>query len=200
MKRSSEIAFVWNVPNAMSLLRLALIPAFTVLYLCKQDPWAFAALFLSGMTDCLDGYFARKLNQVTECGKLLDPLADKLTQFMVVVCLTTRYKEILPLALICFVKELLQGIGGLILLRHHNVVRGAKWFGKVSTVLFYACMLALVLWRDIMLTIPWVLILVVSVAGLSMVGAFFGYLTIYIKLLRQSKREKTPSDEGSHSV
>ena len=132
-----NVSWKWNVPNSLSLLRLALVPAFAVLYLMQRDLWAFALLAVSGLTDCLDGFIARRFNQITDCGKLLDPLADKLTQVTVVICLTTRYPQVLPLTIICFVKELCQGIGGIILLRGRCEVRGAKWFGKVSTVVFY---------------------------------------------------------------
>ena len=73
-----NVRWQWNIPNALSLLRLLLIPVFGVLYLAKQDAWAFGVWIFSGGTDMLDGMIARKCNQITECGKLLDPLADKL--------------------------------------------------------------------------------------------------------------------------
>ena len=129
-----NVQWKWNVPNALSLLRLALVPTFSVLYLLQLDYWAFGALALSGITDFLDGFIARRFNQITDCGKLLDPLADKLTQVMVVVCLTTRFRELLPLTVICFIKELCQAVGGMILLHSGCQVRGSKWFGKVATV------------------------------------------------------------------
>ncbi len=189
-----NIRWKWNVPNVLSLLRLALIPCFAALYFCGQEIWAFITLLISGVTDCLDGYIARRFGQITDCGKLLDPLADKLTQVAVVVCLTTTYPELLPLAIICAVKELCQGIGGLILLRSRCEVRGAKWFGKMSTVVFYVCMLALVLGQD---RLPqwasWGLIVLASVTTL---WAFFGYMRIFIRIFRGEKAPlATPEQE-----
>ena len=148
------------------------------------------------VTDLLDGVIARKFNQVTECGKLLDPLADKLTQVAVVICMTTRYPEILPLTVLCFAKELFQGIGGLILLRGNHIVRGAKWFGKVSTVLFYACMAAIVLWSDVMSPAAfWAL---VGVVGATMLYAFVRYMYMFIQLRREARREQAvPVETGN---
>ncbi len=143
-----NVEWKWNIPNTLSLLRLALVPVFTVLYLTHHDMLAFAVLMLSGVSDALDGFIARRFNQITDCGKLLDPIADKLTQVMVVICLTTRYTEIWPLAALCLGKEVAQTIGGIILLRGKCEVKGSKWFGKLSTVLFYASMLVIVLWHD----------------------------------------------------
>ena len=177
-----NVPWKWNVPNALSLLRLALVPTFSVLYLLQLDHWAFVALALSGVTDFLDGFIARRFDQITDCGKLLDPLADKLTQVMVVVCLTTRYRELLPLTIICFVKELCQGVGGMILLRSGCQVRGSKWFGKVATVVFYLCMLALVLWHDRLAM--WMVATLVAIASLTMLVAFAGYFRLFIQIHR----------------
>lgn len=179
--RIYHIAWKWNVPNVLSLVRIALIPVFTALYLTRHDGWAFAALALSGVTDVLDGWIARRFDQITDCGKLLDPLSDKLTQVAVAVALTTRLKELLPLAILCFVKEACQGVGGVILLSRRQTVRGSRWFGKMSTAVFYACMLALVLFPGMSPTIEWVLI---GVAGGCMLLAFLGYLQMFITLHR----------------
>lgn len=174
------VEWKWNIPNALSVLRILLVPVFMVLYLLQQDRWAFGVLLLSGVTDCLDGVIARRFDQITDCGKLLDPVSDKLTQVGVVVCLATRYPSLLPLAALCFVKELFQAIGGLILLKKRNTVRGSKWFGKLSTVVFYGCMLAIVLWSDDMPEPAlWSL---VGLAGLCMLLAFIGYLQMFIQI------------------
>lgn len=124
-----NIEWKWNIPNLLSLLRILLVPVFVILYLLSSDErmdlmyWSFGVLILSGVTDSLDGIIARKCNQITDLGKLLDPVADKLTQVAVVICLATRFSQLIPLVVICFVKELAQSIGGLILLRRGAEVR-----------------------------------------------------------------------------
>ena len=96
-----HVTWKWNIPNALSLLRIALVPVFLLLYLARLDRWAFAVLVLSGLTDALDGFIARRFNQITDCGKLLDPISDKLTQVAVVIALATRYGELWPLMVLC---------------------------------------------------------------------------------------------------
>ena len=189
-----NVEWKWNIPNALSVVRMALIPVFMTLYLLHFDLWAFAVLLVSGLTDAVDGFVARRFDMITDCGKLLDPLSDKLTQVAVVVCLTTRYTELLPLTVLCFAKELFQAIGGILLLKKNVQAQGARWFGKVSTVLFYATMLVIVLWSDVLAaTAPWVLWLLVSLVGISILCAFVGYLQMFIRIRRDvSKAPATP--------
>ena len=86
----TKLRWEWTVPNILSLFRIALIPVLVLTYLSCDDIWLPASvLVLSGLTDLLDGWIARHFNQISEIGKLLDPIADKLTQFTVVVCLAT---------------------------------------------------------------------------------------------------------------
>ena len=116
-----NIELKMNVPNALSLFRIALLPLFACLYLNggqnqTYSYLAFGVLILSGISDSLDGIIARKFNQITDLGKILDPLADKLTQVTVAVCLALRYRIVVYLLAICLVKEICQTIGGVILL------------------------------------------------------------------------------------
>ena len=76
-----------TVPNAMSALRILIVPFFAARYLLGDVPGAAALLVLSGLTDALDGFIARRFNQISELGKMLDPFADKLTQGVVALCL-----------------------------------------------------------------------------------------------------------------
>lgn len=177
-----RLKFVWNIPNTLSLVRLALLPFFALLYFNNEIYWALAVLLLSGLTDLFDGVIARKCNQITEIGKLLDPFADKITQVTVLVCLTVRTPALIPLLLVCFVKELLQAIGGFLLLSRFEIIRGSKWFGKVSTFTFYAVMLLVALWE----TMPDGLFTVlVALVAVTMLFSFFGYMRIFINLRRE---------------
>ena len=187
-----NVTWKWNVPNALSVLRILLVPVFLMLYLTRLDYWAFGVLVLSGVTDALDGFIARRYNQITDCGKLLDPISDKLTQVAVVVALATRFDELLPLAALCLVKESCQAIGGAIMLKRQCAVRGSKWFGKVSTVVFYASMSALVLF-DLSGFIRWLL---VGLAGGCMLVAFVGYLRIFIEVSREGKPVSAEAEKG----
>lgn len=182
-----RLKFVWNIPNVLSLVRLALLPVFAVLYLNNHLEWSLFALALSGLTDLFDGMIARKYNQITEIGKLLDPFADKLTQIVVLVCLTIRNPKLTVLVIICFAKELLQAIGGWILFSRKEIIRGSKWFGKVSTFTFYIVMLAIALWQGMP---PWLMMTLIALVAATMVFSFFMYLAVYFQLRRENGLSK----------
>lgn len=184
---------VWNVPNILSVIRLALVPLIAASFLLSnRNPdliYVFlVALIVSGLSDVVDGYIARKFNQITDIGKILDPLADKLTQLTVLVCLTIHYLEILPLTVICLCKEGMQLIGGLLLLNKGQKIRSSKWFGKMSTVTFYAAVVLLVAFPKMPSVLRWGLIILV---GGMMVFAFVNYTRIFKKTAEEMGSEET---------
>ncbi len=191
-----NVKFVWNIPNALSIVRLLLLPVFVVLILVVERDadvpvWSFVVLVLSGVTDSLDGIIARRFNQITDIGKLLDPVADKITQVTVVICLAVRYTVLIPLVVICLIKELIQAAGGYILLRRGEKIQGARWFGKVSTFVFYGAMALIVLLPDMP---NWVRIgLVVLVAAL-MLFSFIKYMMMFLHLRRDLPAKDNAAD------
>lgn len=177
-----NVKWEWTIPNVLSLVRIALLPVFAGMYLASAAYpslllWSFVVLVISGLTDLFDGWIARRFNQISEAGKLLDPLADKLTQLTVLICLATQYQELLWLVLISFAKELLQLIGGLLLLRRGDEVRGSQWFGKICTFVFYASMAAIVLFEDMLPAIRIALVVLISVL---MLITFLGYVRTFL--------------------
>lgn len=183
-----------TIPNALSIFRLLLLPVFAALYLMsKERPellyWSFGILVLSGLTDSLDGIIARRFNQISDLGKMLDPVADKITQVVVVICLAMRFRELIPLVVICFLKELAQAVGGLFLLKKGAAVHGAKWYGKVSTFVFYGAMALIVLLPNMPFALRIVLIVLVSVL---MLFSFFQYIRLFFGI---KKNMPAGSDE-----
>ena len=128
---------VWNVPNVLTMLRLALIPVFVILFVNGWKKAALAVFIAASLTDMLDGMLARKLNQITDFGKLFDPLADKLMVITALVCQTAA--GVFPLAAVIVVacKELLMVLGGFFML-NRNVVVYSNIFGKAAQVFFIA--------------------------------------------------------------
>ncbi len=125
-----------HIPNALTILRFILIP-FIITNIVKNNYLeAFIILTLSGLTDILDGFIARKFNFITTFGKLIDPLADKTTQISILV--TLALKDIIPMwiLMIVFIKEFVM-IAGASFLYGKELVVSSKWYGKLSTVLFY---------------------------------------------------------------
>jgi len=149
-KTDTNLNKILTIPNILSMVRLCLIPLFVWLY-CAKAMYARTAmvLVLSGITDLVDGFIARKFHMISNLGKILDPLADKLTQAAALFCLLTRFEHMLIPFIFIFVKEISSGIMGLIVVRKTGIVDGADWHGKVNTFLLYSMMILHVLWHDI---------------------------------------------------
>ncbi len=139
----------FTIPNILSYFRIILIPIYLYLYLNAEQAsdyyWAAGILLLSGITDSLDGIIARATGQITDLGKFLDPLADKLTQVAVIGAMVVKRPYILFLLILFVAKEMIMLINSVILYRRDIIMDGSKWFGKVATAIFYVCMFVLVL-------------------------------------------------------
>lgn len=141
---------IFTLPNLLSLVRIALIPLIVWAYCHRQNSLLTAALLLlSGVTDAADGLIARKCGAVSELGKALDPIADKLTQAAMLLCLVSRFPLMLLPFILLIVKETAVGLTGLQVIRKTGKVHGAVWHGKVTTVLLYGIMLLHLLWPAI---------------------------------------------------
>ena len=136
----------FTIPNLLSLLRLALIPVYATIYLDAGKPrLAAGILAFSCLTDLLDGLIARRLHMVSLLGKFLDPLADKITQLAVLLCLSTRYPLVKSLIPILLTKEILQCILAFLHFRNGKMLDGALWTGKISTAVLFSTLILLML-------------------------------------------------------
>lgn len=134
----------------MSVFRIVLIPFIAWLYVGKEMyAAALALLILSGVTDVADGWIARHFNVVSDFGKALDPVADKLTQGIVLICLSTKFPLMIVMILLLVAKESVIGISQLIMIRRTGEVYGAKWHGKINTVVIYLTMGVHMIWIKI---------------------------------------------------
>lgn len=150
---------ILTIPNLLSLLRLAMIPLLMWLYLKKQHyGWTVFVLILSAATDIADGIIARSFNMVSDFGKALDPVADKLTQIAMLFCLVSRFSNLLILLVLLVVKEIISGIMSLMAIRKTGKVYGADWHGKVTTVLLYSLMGLHIVWYNIPMMVSNILI------------------------------------------
>ena len=160
-----------TIPNLLSLFRLALIPVIVWLYIVMEDPfWTAAVLVLSGVTDIVDGIIARKCRMVSDFGKALDPVADKLTQIAMLLCLVTRFQWMLLPLCVMVVKELLAGILGLMVIRKTGKVKGARWHGKATTASLYSMMTIHLIWYRIPCAVSGILI--GACTALALLSAF----------------------------
>ena len=132
---------MWNIPNTLTLCRLVMIPVFVVLYMSGLPYWALGVFCLASLTDCFDGLLARKLNQITNFGKVFDPLADKLMVLTALACHVIKGVFPWPAVAIIAAKEIFMVIGGTVLVRK-GFVPSANYYGKVATVTFMAALIA----------------------------------------------------------
>lgn len=140
---------ILTIPNALSAFRLVLAAAFAVIYCTVKSEtghWlSIGILALSGITDFLDGKIARKFNMISELGKVLDPLGDKVTQAVLACCLATKYDPMKLLFLVLFIKEIAQLCYGAYAVKKAGRNDGAKWCGKITTAYLYVMMIFLLL-------------------------------------------------------
>ncbi|MGI5959162.1 MAG: CDP-alcohol phosphatidyltransferase family protein [Massiliimalia sp.] len=175
-----------SIPNLLSIGRMILVPIFVITFFGYPDHGLVSALILvlSGITDCLDGMIARKFNMITSLGKILDPLADKLTQLAVCICLAIRHKEFIIILCLLIAKELIMLIAGFYLIRRGTKIPSSRWFGKVATVVFYCVMVYIVYDVHVPMGVMGILI---GVVILFAVLAFIQYIPQFKKLLCMQK-------------
>ena len=142
----TEIA---TIPNLLSLIRLLMIPVYVLIYLNATEVWhyylAAAILALSCLTDMADGIIARRFNMITKLGKLLDPIADKATQFALILCLASRYWMMFLMVLVFLAKEIFQLVAVGMNLRKGKMLDGALMSGKVCTTVMFTTMILMVM-------------------------------------------------------
>lgn len=174
---------VMTLPNLMSLFRLLLIPLIIWQYIGKANFKTAALLIvLSGATDVADGFVARKFNMVSDLGKILDPMADKLTQIAIVICLTVHYRLMKILAAVFITKELVMIVLGLVTIKQTDTVNSSKWYGKATTVFMYFTMMVLILVPSISLSIANVLI---GICIAFVIFSLLMYMRFYRSFLRK---------------
>lgn len=140
---------IFTIPNLLSLFRLVLIPVYVSIYVNAQDiaDYYLAAgiLTVSCLTDLIDGKIARHFNMISSLGKILDPIADKATQFTLIICLTVKYKILWYLVGLFVLKEGFQLIAGGLCLRKKKMLKGALISGKVCTTILFISLILMVM-------------------------------------------------------
>lgn len=194
----------WNtIPNWMCFVRIALIPVFSVLFVKESYIAAFIVMIVAALTDVFDGKIARKYNMVSNLGKILDPIADKLSQIAIVIILIVKFWSFdgpLKYLLFLFIfKELVMVIAGVILLSLGMRPVAAEVWGKVATVVFYTFMITIIaigpsgalvgVWFFKALPMPVIYVMVVISAILAFVS-LFGYAPGFLRQIKEKKNKK----------
>lgn len=178
---------VFSIPNMMGYFRIILIPIFLCIYYnatsTKDYCMVGIIVCISGITDLLDGYIARKYNMITELGKFIDPLADKLTQAALVICLANRYGLMKYIVVLFIIKEGFMAIMGIIMLKKGKKLDGAMWFGKVCTAVLYMVMFILIFIPKLKITTSNLLIMI---CGAVMLMSFILYIPVFYKMYKST--------------
>ena len=171
---------IFTIPNLLSLFRLALIPVYIAIYLNAHEAadyfLAGGILAVSCLTDLIDGKIARKFNMISTLGKILDPIADKATQFTLIICLAIRHPALWHLVALFVVKEGFQGIAGLVNLKRGRMLPGALMPGKVCTTVLFISLILMVLLPGLS---EQVIDIIVIIDAVFMIVSFISYILAY---------------------
>ena len=194
-----------TVPNLLSLIRIILIPIFAVLYYNGHVGWALLMLFLSGVSDFLDGKIARRFNQVSDLGKILDPVADKLTQITIAVMLFIEFHNCQSSVMRAFswvflyflFKEAVMVIGGAVMLAVGLRPGAAEIYGKVATFVFYGVMLVVIafgpeigVFREWFMLPEIAMMILVVISAILTTVALISYLPGTFRQFREDRPKK----------
>ena len=172
---------IFTIPNLLSLFRLILIPVYMMIYLQAKEPGDYvlagSILAISCLTDMFDGKIARKFNMITTFGKFLDPLADKLTQFSLLLCLAISYPVLWTVFALFVLKELFQLIAGILAVHHGYILKGALFSGKICTTVLFTSLVAMVIFPGLDTT---TVRLIAMVDGVFLKVAFADYFITYL--------------------
>ena len=172
---------IFTIPNLLSLFRLLLIPIYMTIYLnaTEANDYIGAAVILaiSCLTDLIDGKIARKFNMISTVGKVLDPIADKVTQFTLILCLSIKFPVLLHLVVLFVIKESFQFFAGLVTYRKGRMLTGALITGKICTTILFISLIIMILLPDISTRAVNIITIVDSI---FMIIAFADYIYAYL--------------------
>ena len=197
----------WTIPNLLSFLRIVIVPIFAYFFINGQLTLAVVMLALSGISDFLDGKIARKFNQISDLGKILDPVADKLTQITLAVLLYITFskstdanlKAFSWVFLVFILKEAVMVIGGAIMLAFNIRPVAAELYGKIATLAFYTIMIVIVafgpeigVFRESLFQLPnTVMMILVVISAILTIVAFLSYMPETFRQFKEYKNYKS---------
>ena len=180
---------LYTIPNLLTYLRFILVAPFMYFFLQQNYIAAALCIGFSGLSDCFDGLLARKLNQVTSLGKILDPIADKVTLFTVALCMLIYIPSLLPLLAILMFKEVTMLFCGMILLIKKITPPPAKWYGKFATVVFYFSVVTIIFLKAVFnYESPVLIITLFVLTAVVMVFDLIKYAIIFFQLIKEKKK------------
>ena len=176
-----------SVPNMITLVRIVLTPVFAFLYLEGQQMAAMLVLALAALSDMLDGAIARRFGLITPLGKVLDPVADKVLQLAMILCLVSRHGAVMLVLLLHLLREFILGAMGALVYRRCALLTGAHWYGKLCTGFMYSFLGLALLWMEMPEKI---LITGLYLCAGLIVCCLWLYAMEYLKIIKDNKIKK----------
>ena len=188
MKEKFNKKDLFTIPNILGYIRILLIPLFCYLYLTAETnlDYFFATLvvLISSLSDLFDGMIARKFNQVTELGKVLDPVADKLTHLALAICVAIRYPLMWVLLSLMAIKESFMAVMGAYFLKKGKMMDGAMWYGKICTASLFIGLLVLFTFPNLaIIGVNSIIIILMFIMTFTLVM----YIIFYVKMFKEIK-------------
>lgn len=178
-----------NIPNALSIFRIVLIPFIVWAYSLNRRIFTVVLIAVSAVTDVIDGVIARKFDMVTALGKALDPVADKLTllAMLILTCDYLKSPPIIVLSVIFAAKEIVVGVEGLIVIKKTGTTYSANILGKATTVCLYVNVVIHLLWTGIP---SW------ASTTLIIISIFFVFISLAVYTKQNLQRIKSTENEN----
>ncbi len=185
---------ILTIPNVLSFIRIILIIPMTIFFLFRNYLGAAICVLVSALSDMFDGMIARRFDQVTKLGKILDPIADKLTLVAVIICIGIIIPNARILVAILATKDILMLLGGAYLIHLGITPPAAKWYGKAATVIFYVSIIVIVgidLFGGAAASEQYSLLIMIllAVTSVAMIFALIMYGVLFFRLLNQKKTD-----------
>ncbi|BED92085.1 MAG: CDP-alcohol phosphatidyltransferase family protein [Candidatus Improbicoccus pseudotrichonymphae] len=183
--------YFFTTPNFLSILRIALIIPFAKFLLDENYLSAFWVFVFSSLTDFFDGLLARRCKKETDLGKILDPLADKLTIICTMICMSVKFSKTLPFMIIFIIKELIMIVACCWLIKNNLKSIKSKWYGKLATAFFYFSILIITilkaLWdieNEFLISSLMIIVLILTL------NALFRYFLVFIEYKNSADKQR----------
>ena len=188
MKGQPRKEDLFNIPNLLCYVRILLVPFFVYLFIKHLYLQSALVVVLASATDVVDGWIARHFNMITDWGKFIDPLADKLMQFAMLIMSVMKHPLVAILIALFVVKEIIMLIVGLYIYHKGDNLNGAMWCGKLCTVVLDLSLLTIIALPLSILTDSLVITLI-AVCSAFLILSFVVYMNAYKKLYREMKAD-----------
>ena len=177
-----------HIPNIITCIRLCLIPVFCYFLWNNNDLVAGIVFIIAALSDVVDGYLARKLNAISNFGKLADPFADKIMQISAIILLFLLGRLKVWIMIVLFAKDFILMLGGLLYKLLYNITVSSRWFGKISALTLNVIIAASILFSLSTGTTNILMVIAMSLQIISLV-AYTVLSLINLSKIKNNKKE-----------